>query len=422
MAEGLEIAPNPDCCDVVLVNTCAFIESARQEAHDEIVRACNLKGAGSVGHVVVSGCFPQRYGESLASRYPGVDAWMGIEHLYEIADVVFSLLEKGRRGKPHVRITGNPCTVYEPPIPELVLTGAPHAFLKIAEGCNHVCAYCAIPGIRGKLRSRSPGDLVREAKSLVKAGYREIDIVAQDITAYGKDIGGKASLESLLRKIDAVKGDFWVRLLYGYPSYVTDGLMETIASSKHICKYIDIPIQHSHPDILLRMRRNDTVKHLDGLAERLRALCPGIAIRTTCIVGFPGETEDAFMHLCDYVKRSGFDYLGVFQFSPEEGTAAEKMDCPVPCEIARERMERLVALQSEISEKRFMERIGTEERMVLTRPCGNGEWIARARFQAPDVDGIVRLSGCPDGAAPGDFAQGRITGCEGYDFTAAWIG
>lgn len=422
LVDGIELAPDPDSADVVLVNTCAFIEDARKEADFEIRRACGLKKDGRVGAVVVSGCLPQRYGADLREKYPEVDAWLGIDHLYDISRIVADLAAKGRKGQAEVCVSKDRNSLFEPPVPELSLTGGVHAFLKIAEGCNHACAYCAIPGIRGKLRSRGEKELVAEAKALVAAGYREIDVVAQDVTAYGRDLGGGVSLASLLRKLDRIKGDFWIRLLYGYPSYVTDELLDVITKSRHICRYLDIPIQHSHPDVLRAMHRADTAGKVVEMPARLRAACPDIALRTTCLVGFPGETEEAFEHLLAFVKEAEFDQLGVFCFSPEEGTAAAKMGDVVPPSIASRRRDRLMRAQKRIVEKKLSALVGSNITAMLTAPTDSaGVWTARASFQAPDVDGATIVSEVPDSAAPGDIVNVVVESAEGYDIFAKAI-
>ena len=419
LVDGIELARDPDNADVILVNTCAFIEAARREADAEIRRACALKRAGKARFVVVAGCLAQRYGAALLDRYPGVDAWIGIDHLYDISEIILGLDGAGRPAEAEVRVSSDRNTLFEPPVPGLALTGGVHAFLKIAEGCNHACAYCAIPGIRGRLRSRGGKEILAEARALLKAGYHELDVVGQDITAYGRDLGDGASLASLLRGLDRLRGDFWVRLLYGYPTSVSDELLETIAGSRHICRYLDVPVQHSHPDMLRAMRRADTIRAVAGLPARLRAACPGVALRTTCLVGFPGETDVHFEHLLAYVRESKFDQLGVFCFSPEEGTPAAAMADPVPREVARRRRDRLLRAQRRVVDEKLAACEGRDLDVLLVAPRDDGRWLARAALQAHDVDGATFVSGVPDGAVPGDFHPVTVTGHSGYDLIAA---
>lgn len=419
LMEEIDLASDPDSADVILVNTCAFIQAARDEANDEILRACALKRRGRARFVVVSGCLPQRYGSSLAAKYPEVDAWIGIDHLFDLPDLIRRLDANGRAGgRAEVLVSKARNTLYEPPIPEFTITGGAHAYLKIAEGCSHTCAYCAIPGIRGRLRSRHARDILAEARALVRGGVRELDIVGQDVTAYGRDLRDGTDLVSLLARLDRMRGDFRLRLLYGYPAYVTDALLDAIASSRKVCRYIDVPVQHSHPDMLRAMRRADTVGHVAGMAGRIRAKCPGAAVRTTLIVGFPGETEEHFSHLLDYVSESRFDNLGVFCFSPEEGTPAAAMDGQVPREVAEERRERLMVAQRAIVAERARKAVGTTLRVLVERPGKPGFAVARSEFQAPDVDGVTIVADKAGSLQAGDFATVTVTGHSGYDILA----
>ena len=369
---------------------------------------------------MVAGCLVQRYGAELSARHPEVDAWLGIDHLEDIAAVVKRVGRGGRaRRRAQVLVEGPANGLFEPRIPALSLSGGPFAYLKIAEGCNHACAYCAIPGIRGRLRSRRIDDIEAEAGELLATGVHELDIVAQDVTAYGRDRRGGGRLPELLRALDGFGGKYWTRILYGYPSYVDDALLDCFASLKHLCRYIDIPVQHSHPDILRTMRRADTIPHVASLPARLRVACSGIAIRTTCLVGFPGETEEHFRHLCDYVRDSRFDALGVFAFSCEEGTAAAEMPNQVPAEIAEERRDRLMRIQRAVQREAAKVRIGKKTTAMLLRPASCGRWMARTEWQAPDVDGVTYISGCSPKAAPGDFVRVEVGGVRGYDLSAS---
>ena len=420
LTEGVELAPSPDEADVVLINTCAFIQAARDEADAEIRRAIGLKRDGKIGAVVVAGCLPQRYGAGLAETYPEVDAWLGVDRLEEIADIVKRVGRQGLARKRALVAVDAPATcLFEPRVPSLSLAGGPFAYLKIAEGCSHACAYCAIPGIRGRLRSRRVADIVEEAKVLRQVGVRELDIVAQDVTAYGRDRRGAPRLPALLRALDGLGGRYWTRILYGYPSLVDDALLEAFASLKHLCRYIDIPVQHSHPDILRAMRRADTIPFVEALPERLRQACPGIAIRTTCLVGFPGETEEHFRHLCDYVRQARFDALGVFAFSREEGTAAAAMEGQVPAEVAEARRDKLMRIQRRVQRESRKARVGRKAQALLLRPASGGRWEARTEWQAPDVDGVTLVSGCSPKAKTGDFVRVEIIGVRGYDFVAS---
>ena len=443
LTEGIALSSNPDHADCILVNTCAFIEAARQEANDEILRACDLKRSGKARFVVVTGCLPQRYGASLAAKYPEVDGWLGIDHLFDLPALLRSLSAPDRPKSVASRPVGAVLqtapstaaapaaapvlvstarnTLFEPPVPDFTITGGVHAFLKVADGCNHACAYCAIPAIRGHLRSRRPRDILAEARALVRSGIRELDVVAQDVTAYGRDLRDGTSLASLLTSLDRIRGDYWLRLLYGYPSLISDELLSVMASARHVCRYIDLPLQHSHPEMLRAMRRADTVRHIGTIVGRLRAAVPGIALRTTFIVGFPGETEAHFEHLLDFVRASEFDQLGVFTFSPEEGTPAAKMDGAVAPEVAELRRSRLMEAQQEIVERRLASMAGIRARVLVEQVDGDRA-VARAEFQAPDVDGATLIANPPASLRPGDFAEVEIIGHEGYDLVAKLSG
>ena len=423
LTEGLTLAPNPDECDAVLINTCAFIAPAREEAAFEIRRACDLKKQGAVGAVIVAGCLPQRYGADLVGKFPDVDAWIGVDHLEEIAAIVRETAQVGakRHRKAIVSVTTPAVEIFEPRVPALVITGGPFAYLKISEGCNHACAYCAIPGIRGRLRSRKVSAIMDEAAELLDNGFKELNIVAQDATAYGMDKRGSLRLPGLLKKLDGLKGSYWLRILYGYPSLVDDAMLEALATTKHLARYIDIPIQHSHPDVLKAMLRADTIHSVVGLPDRLRKAGPGIAIRTTCMVGFPGETEEHFQHLLDFVREARFDDLGVFVFSPEEGTVAATLPHQVPAEVAEDRRDRLMRLQKRLVSKTNKNRIGSKVKALLLRPLRGGRWEARSEWQAPDVDGVTIVSGMGPRARAGAFTTVRITGVRGYDFRAEHV-
>ena len=450
---GLRLAPSAEKADVILVNTCAFIESAREEAADQILWACERKAKGKCRAVVVSGCLPQRYADDMHKAFPDVDAILGVDDLDRIGDIVANVAIRSippgvsstkvprKAGANGVR--GNvfpvahqpapfldavsrvqPHRVFDPEEPGLVLSGGPFAYLKIGEGCLHACAFCAIPGIRGRYRSRSLDAIVAEARVLVADGIRELDLVAQDTTAYGKDVpaGKGPRLVDLLQALEAIPGDFRIRLLYGYPATVTDDVLRWMAASPKACRYLDIPVQHSHPDVLRAMRRAETVKTVGTLAARARELVPGITLRTTLLVGFPGETDEHFRHLKAYVKSSEFDHLGVFAFSPEEGTAAYDMDDVPPPEVAERRRDEILKLQQKISAKRLKALVGKEDIVLLEAPSpenGDDVWTGRSSAQAPDdIDGTTYVFGVPADAECGDLLPVVYTGSDEYDLIA----
>ena len=470
---GLRLAPSAEKADVILVNTCAFIESAREEAAENILWACDRKKKGKCRAVVVAGCLPQRYADRMAEAFPDVDAILGVDDIGRAGEGVVAAVgdgktrvqssklkaqisdsqgqisdfesrssdSEGRSSESSVRKSaskargaksgklvdavtrGKPHRVFDPDEPGLVLSGGPFAYLKIAEGCFHACAFCAIPGIRGRFRSRPVEAIVAGARALVADGYRELDLVAQDVTAYGRDIpSDRPSLVDLLRALDGIPGDFRIRLLYGYPATVTDELLRWMAESPHACRYLDIPVQHSHPDVLRAMRRSETIDAVASLAERARRLVPGITLRTTLLVGFPGETEEHFRHLLNYVRTSEFDHLGVFAFSPEEGTPAYDMGDEPDAETAERRRDEVLRLQQDISRLRLAALVGRDDVVLLEAPSpenGKGVWIGRSSAQAPDdIDGVTYVFRVPGSAQPGALLPVRYTGSDEYDLVA----
>ena len=423
---GYKLAPTPDVADVIWINTCAFIEPARAEAAENIMAACEHKANGNCKAVVVTGCMPQRYREQMFDAFPDVDAILGVDELDNLPSVLKALEKRGCGPEveplPVTIAPGLPVRTFNKPMPALRLTGQVFAYVKISEGCNHACAYCAIPQFRGRLRSRSMEDILSEIRELLETGTREINLIAQDVTAYGMDLrDGKSSLAALLREIDAFEGIFWVRFLYGFHNHVTDELLEVMAGSKHILPYFDLPIQHSVPSILKAMYRADTVAAIDTFPERLRQAVPGAVLRTTCMVGFPGETEEDFKALCDYIRRVRFDHMGSFVFSPEEGTKAAEMDGRPDDEIGERRRAELMAIQHDIAAEKNHDRIGLEsDALVVDYDDGEGVYV-RLPHQAPEVDGVTHVLQAPEDIVPGDFVRVRVTDVEEYDLVAELI-
>ncbi len=382
LKEGFALSSNPDEADVVIVNTCAFIESAREEAEAEITRALELKRRGHYRRVIVTGCYPERYPGAKA-KFPGVDVWQGV-----------------------------PKDWIESKTPGLRFTGKAFAYLKIAEGCAHRCAYCAIPGIRGKYRSRPVESILAEAKALIKSGCRELNVVAQDPMLYGIDFKNDWDLPRLLWKLDALRGDFWVRVLYSYPNEITEDFLDWLNNSKHAAKYVDVPLQHTDPTVLRKMNRGAAIEASRVAAEALRLAVPGVTLRTTIMTGFPGETPRRFHELLADLKRMQFDHLGAFAFSPEEGTKAAKMAGRPSRKIAEAREKEVMATAKAIWKVRARRQIGTVQKALVIAPG-----VARLESQAPDVDGIVR--GTFD--AVGEFISVRIDAVRGFDFEATEV-
>jgi ribosomal protein S12 methylthiotransferase len=421
LTENITIAAAPEEADVLLVNTCSFIHDAREESVAAILDACALRDEGRPRAVVVTGCLPQRYRQELADSLPEVDAFVGLDGLETIGAVIRDAV-----GGEHAAAAITPTShrLYEPRLPTLSLTGGPFAYLKIGEGCNHPCAFCAIPAIRGRHRSRPIDALVAETEQLLASGIREINLISQDTTSYGRDVSGKVrgaktDLPALLRALGNIGGEFWIRILYGYPSEVTDAVLDAMGEVEQVLPYLDIPIQHSHPDILKAMRRAGTHRAVQNLPARARQRLPGATLRTTCLVGFPGEKREHFSHLLEHVREAKYDHLGAFVFSPEEGTAAETLAGRPRPETAERRRGKLLVAQQEIVTERVEQLVGSDDVALLESPGDErGRWLARTRRQAPDVDGITFVSGVANNAEAGDLIPVRYTGGADYDLFA----
>ena len=376
---GWRLSADPDRADAVVVNTCSFIASAREESEREIRRALELKRRGAYSRVIVSGCYPQRYPGAVAA-FPGVDEWIGVPGKWE-----------------------------EQKVQGLRLTGRAFAYLKIAEGCAHRCSYCAIPSIRGAYRSRPMRSILREARALVATGCRELNVIAQDPMMW-RD--GKRRLADLLWALDRIPGRFWVRVLYSYPSEIDGDFVYWLMTAKHAAKYVDMPIQHTVPEVLVKMNRRRTAEVVECLADDLRLLVPDVTLRTTVLVGFPGETEARFRRLLSDVARMQFDHLGAFAYSPERGTKGAKLGGRPSQAAARSRERQVMELQRRIWDSRARRLVGKVLPALVVAPG-----VARLESQAPDVDGVTRID-CADPQLVGEFVKVEISGVDGFDFVA----
>jgi ribosomal protein S12 methylthiotransferase len=517
LKSGVEITNDAEQADALIVNTCSFIDSAQEESVDTILESAEIRAAKNRGQsLIVSGCLPQRFRDELPKLLPEVDAFMGIDQVAQVGEIVrramknraeriqkpeiksrkkqivgrFVELEKARKVDSHEESEkirgsekfGKTKTVISPAVPLFDVTARPtfipdfdtprfrltpkhFAYLKIAEGCNHPCSFCIIPRMRGSHRSRTQSDIVAEAKALIADGVKEINLISQDSTYYGLDLrpnhsraisspekfsaaakslaADATTICSLLRELNSLKGDFWIRLLYTHPAHWTDELIQTIAECKKVARYVDIPLQHIHENMLERMRRETSQQYIVDLIRKIRAGIPGIALRTTFIVGFPGETEASFQTLLDFVRETKFERLGVFTYSQEDGTLAGKMAAQIPDKVKQKRRELVMAAQHKIAKQVSQSFVGREIKVLVEGHANakqlqsanvsswehgliretdkhknglNGNYfVARGEADAPDIDGRIYIHGK---LPVGEFAKVKIIGHTDYDLIA----
>jgi ribosomal protein S12 methylthiotransferase len=503
LKEGIEIVNDASRADVVIVNTCSFIDSAQAESVDAILESAETRRkTHPTQALIVSGCLPQRFREELIGLLPEVDAFIGIDQVAQIPDLVRQAIArrqallnvpvepaaaKGERRKkvldriarmgekpvsavpaPLMEVNRRPAYIPDYATPRFRLTPKHFAYVKIAEGCNHPCSFCVIPQMRGSHRSRSQKDVVAEARRLIEDGVKELNLISQDSTYYGLDLrpgasraiaspekftaaskalsGDATTLCTLIRELDELPGNFWIRLLYTHPAHWTDELIQTMAASRKVVRYVDIPLQHIHPDMLERMRRETSRRHIEDLMGRIREGLPGIALRTTFIVGFPGETEACFESLLEFIRTARFERLGVFTYSQEEGTRAAKMAGQVPDRVKQRRRSLAMAEQLKVARSHGESQVGRVLNVLTERPAGEGDletanirswerglmrgsgkktapkgryFVARGEADAPDIDGRVYVRG---GVEPGRFLQVKIVGHTDYDLIGETCG
>ena len=410
---GFSVAQSEADADAIIVNTCGFIESAKAEAIEAILEAAEYKKAGLASAVIVTGCLAERYKDEIMNEMPEVDAVVGIGANSDIVKIC----QKALCGVT-TNIFPNKCFL---PLDDnrLVKKGSHWAYLKISDGCDNKCSYCAIPGIRGEYRERTLESITEEAESLAQKGIKEIILVAQDTTKYGISLYGKYMLPELLRRISDINGIEWIRIFYCYPDKVTDELIDAIASLDKVCSYIDIPLQHCNKDVLKAMNRSGSYHELKSLIEKMRSKIPGLSLRTTLMVGFPGETEEQFEELCKFVKEMKFDKMGCFKFSPEEDTPAYDMDNQIEEDVKARREEVLGDIQYTVTENANKSRIGKIYTTVVDDIDGE-YYIGRSYLDSPEIDSGIIFSS-PDKLNIGDFADVRITDYDGYDLIGETI-
>lgn len=445
---GHELTRDASSADVLVVNTCAFIDTAKQESIDTILEMARLKTEGSCRKLIVTGCMAERYREQLQREIPEIDAVLGTGEVPAIISAIGGaagptgtaplIFYKGSRGAAQIssdivnRATAaplgqepppaaGPSYLYDAETPRLLATPRHYAYIKIAEGCDYTCAFCIIPTLRGAYRSRPGESVVREARQLAARGVKEVLLISQDTTFYGIDRGERGALGRLLRELNEIDGLEWIRLLYLYPTTIDDETLAAMAECQKVCRYIDLPLQHASDPVLKRMRRPGTRATYDRLLHRIRERVPGVSIRTTFIVGFPGETDADVAALESFVRDHPFDHVGVFTYSHEDGTRAYALDDDVPARVKRSRRSRIMSVQKRLVRARQRLRIGERVRVLIDGPSGDHDlvWQGRLESQAPDIDAVVYFTEADlSSLRPGSFVDAELVGARDYDLIA----
>ena len=427
LRRGMEITSHADEADVLVINTCAFIDSAKEESIEAILEAQQRRELNKrpTQKLIVSGCMSQRFSRELRESLPEVDAFIGLDQVKELGAIAERLLSKQVQDEDVDLdfVTARPGYIPDYDTPRFRLTPAHSAYVKIAEGCNHPCSFCVIPQMRGRHRSRSPASVLAEIRGLIAEGVREINLISQDTTYYGMDLwAAKAgprqpvdssrgpTLSALLRQIQEIEGEFWVRLLYTHPAHWSDELIETVSQCEKVARYIDVPLQHIDESMLQRMRRETSRPHIEELIAKLRLGIPGVALRTTFIVGFPGESDTDFEALLEFIERIQFERLGIFKYSQEQGSRAAKMPNQIPANVKNARYRAAMSIQQKIAHRLARQKVGRKLKLLVDQPH-----VARSEADAPDVDARVILS---EPAPAGEFVWRKITASRGYDLLA----
>jgi ribosomal protein S12 methylthiotransferase len=423
--QGHQLTRDAADADVLIVNTCAFIDKARQESIDTILEMAEHKKSGACRRLIVTGCMAERYRDELRAEIPEIDAVLGTG---EVPEIVGVLGDSPSRVVPLLRSNGIPVGqpelptyIYDADTPRLLATPRHYAYVKIAEGCDYKCAFCIIPKLRGNYRSRSHESIVREAEALAARGVKELLLISQDTSFYGIDRGERGALARLLRALNRVDGLEWIRMLYLYPTTITDDVLDAMADSEKVCKYVDLPLQHASDAVLKRMKRPGTRASYEKLLDRIRARVSDVSLRTTFIVGFPGESDADYAELENFVQAVGFDHVGVFTYSHEEGTSAHSLVDDVGTRTKAARRNRLMKLQQRLVARAQKRRIGRTVRMLVDGPSTEHDLVLRGRLegQAPDIDPLVYLTDCnPADFSAGQFIQAEIVGSRNYDLLA----
>ncbi len=412
---GMMIDSTLEQADIIVINTCGFIEPAKLEAFEAIKEAAGLKRKGNVKKIIAAGCLAERMGEELLKQAPDVDAIVGLGQRDDIAEIIRETIASGKR----LSYMKPPCKNVSDDTARLLITGSHSAYLRISEGCDHKCSFCTIPAIRGRFRSKPMDAVLAEAKELAQAGIVELNIIAQDTAYYGKDLKIKDGLAKLLKKLEKIEGFKWIRLMYLYPVGFTDKLLEFVGTSKKIVHYFDIPIQHVSKAILKNMRRPDRKQGLYQLIEKLRKVLPDVVLRTTVIVGFPGESDEQFAELLEFIKWAKFDALGAFTYYAETGTDAAKMASHVPDKIKQQRLDKLMLAQQKIAFAKNKSKVGSKLLCLVESVGKDGSGIGRYYGQAPGIDSICIIENCS--AKTGEFVTVNVVCEKNYDLTVRQI-
>ncbi len=444
---GAELTPNAEDADVIVVNTCSFIATAQQESVDTILEMAGHKASGRAQKLVVAGCLVERFRDEIQKNMPEVDAVVGTGELGKILsatgiappvkDSPFTIFQPRPEGAARAAqgrfsrerwdgaIADLPNYLYDEDTPRVLATASYTAYIKIAEGCDHPCSFCIIPQLRGQFRSRRFESVIAEAERLAHAGVREITLIGQDTTCYGEDFGLKDGLASLLEKLAGIDGLRWVRFLYAYPNKITGKLLETIAAHEKICSYMDVPLQHASASVLKRMKRGGGADLFLRQIEKMRRTIPGVTLRTSFIVGFPGETEKEFEELCQFVQEAKFDWMGAFGYSDQEGATAYAQEAKLPERVIEHRRKHLMEIQRKISKKAKKTLVGKELELLLLGSAEESDLLLEARtaMHAPEIDGKVFVSDFPEEMTPqpGEFYRAEITESHDYDLVARII-
>jgi len=422
---GYQITADAADAETIVVNTCGFIDSAKKESIDTILEAAQLKTNGQAKRLIVAGCLVERYRDELKAEIPEVDAFIGTSQINDILTVCDP--KTNTRSLPVIPLGNQSATyLYDESTPRVLATPSHYAFVKIAEGCDRPCAFCFIPQMRGHFRSRRFGSIIAEAHQLAEEGVKEIILVAQDSSRYGEDLGKQDALARLLRELSHVDGIEWVRVMYTYPTHISDAFLDVLAEEPKAVKYLDIPLQHASQNVLKLMKRGGNRKSLERLIERVRKRVPGIGVRTTFISGFPGETEGDYEELLGFIKSVEFDRVGVFTYSDEEGTPAFDLPDKIPSRTAARRRNSLMKAQAKISRRKNKERVGDVVPVLFEGESKESEllWQGRMETQAPDIDGCVLINDVPDGMLPaaGELVKVQITEAHEYDLVGRIVG